>query len=101
MEEEITDKFDHEYGTQETALQKAHRVMTEKRANGEEIIRLTPIEKAKLKPTSLRLAINAKCWDCCCEQRVEITRCQITDCSLWPVRPYQKSVDDETEDDNG
>ncbi len=84
----------------ETAIQKAHRVMAEKRANGEEIIRLTPIEKAKARPGSLRLAINAKCWECSCEQRIEITKCHLKDCPLWPVRPYQKEeVEEETTGD--
>lgn len=38
---------------------------------------------------SLRAAINAKCIDCCCGQKAEVRRCQITACSLWEVRPYQ------------
>src|SRR5690554_1398349 len=60
----------------------------------------TPIEKAQDKPTSLRLAINAKCFDCVgCgfdpKPHNEIRNCQITDCPLWNLRPYQnkKSAD--------
>ena len=54
----------------------------------------TPIEKAQDKPTSLRLAINGKCFDCVgCgfdpKSHDEIRNCQITDCPLWNVRPYQ------------
>jgi len=50
---------------------------------------LTPMEKHKRKPLSLRLAINAKCWDCCCGQREEIRLCAFKDCSLWLIRPYK------------
>lgn len=60
----------------------------------------TPIEKAQDKPTSLRLAINGKCFDCIgCgfdpSPQNEIRNCQITTCPLWNVRPYQnkKSAD--------
>lgn len=54
----------------------------------------TPIEKAQDKPTSLRLAINAKCFDCVgCgfdpNPQNEIRNCQIKYCSLWNLRPYQ------------
>lgn len=56
--------------------------------------RLNPIEKAKRNPKSLRLAINAKCFDCegqDADPRVQwrIGNCVIPDCPLWPVRPYQ------------
>jgi len=81
----------------ETPLQKAHRVMAEKRANGEEIIRMTPLEKSKANPSSLRLAINAKCWECACEQRKEISTCHLNDCPLWNVRPYQRDEVDADE----
>jgi len=74
----------------ETPLQKAQRVMREKREAGEVIVRLDPIEKAKKNPKSLRLAINGKCWDCSSGQRAEITHCTVTDCTLYPVRPYSK-----------
>jgi len=57
-----------------------------------EIIATTPKnpeEKAKANPKSLRLAINAKCWDCTCGQRMEIKLCEMTDCSLHQLRPYK------------
>lgn len=41
------------------------------------------------KKRALRASINAKCWDCCCEQRNEIKNCTIKKCSLWYVRPYK------------
>lgn len=54
----------------------------------------TPIEKAQENPKSLRLAINAKCYDCMgCgfdgHPANEIRLCEISDCPLWLVRPYQ------------
>ena len=51
--------------------------------------KLNPIEKAKANPKSLRAAITAKCWDCCCEDRKEVTFCTATNCPLWDVRPWQ------------
>ena len=51
---------------------------------------LNPTEKALANPNSMRFAINAKCWDCCCFQRVEVTRCEITSCPLWNFRPWQR-----------
>jgi len=69
-------------------LKKAQEIMRRKRESGELEI-LTPIEKAKRNPKSLRLAINAKCWECSNESRVEVKRCHITGCPLWAVRPWQ------------
>jgi len=34
-------------------------------------------------------AIKAKCLDCCCWQRVEITNCPVQTCPLYPYRPYR------------
>lgn len=48
-----------------------------------------PIQKAKENPRSLRLAINAKCFDCCCEQRAEVTHCTAVGCPLYLLRPWQ------------
>ena len=58
------------------------------RASGE-FKPLNPQEKSEQNPRSLRLAINAKCWDCVCYQRKEVTLCEMTDCSLWALRPWQ------------
>ena len=49
-----------------------------------------PLEKAQKHPTSLRAAINAKCYDCVCFQRKEVTLCEMDDCPLWSLRPWQK-----------
>ena len=48
-----------------------------------------PIQKAKEHPKSLRLAIKAKCWECSCFTRVEVTHCTAKDCPLWFQRPWQ------------
>jgi len=53
-----------------------------------------PIEKARENPSSLRLAINGKCWDCQGGDadpapRWRIGNCTIPDCPLYPVRPYR------------
>jgi len=56
-----------------------------------------PVWKARENPRSLCLAVNAKCWKCCggpddrYASRIKrlIRECHITDCPLWPVRPYQ------------
>ena len=71
------------------ALQKAREKRLEMKAAGIEMVRLDPIEKAKKNPRSLRAAINGKCWECSNEQRNEIKLCPMTDCPLYPVRPYQ------------
>ena len=73
-----------------TGLLKAQEKMAKLRAQGIEPERKTWIQKSKEKPTSLRLAINAKCWDCCAEQREEIRRCTVPDCSLYSLRPYKE-----------
>jgi ParB-like chromosome segregation protein Spo0J len=73
----------------ETPLEKAHRVMREKRAAGE-VERLSPVEKAKQNPKSMRLAINANC-STCVESRKDITNCNMVDgCPFWYLRPYQR-----------
>jgi len=53
-----------------------------------------PIERARRKPTSLRAAITAKCWDCIGgyadkHPRQRIADCTASKCPLHPHRPYQ------------
>lgn len=57
----------------------------------------TPMEKVADNPTSLRICVNAKCYDCNGrENYVNRTRyCQIFDCPLWTVRPYSKGITQE------
>lgn len=35
---------------------------------------------------SVLRAIRKKCLDCCCGQAVEVQRCHIEYCPLWPYR---------------
>ena len=74
------------------ARQKGYEEYQRKLREGE--ISLTvpenPIERAKSHPASLRMAINAKCYDCVCFQKREVTLCEMEDCPLWGVRPWQK-----------
>jgi hypothetical protein len=64
----------------------------EKVASGEiEVVRLNPIEKAKNNPKSLRLAIDAQCFDCMGRtgSTSDIRECTAKDCPLYPVRSYR------------
>ena len=79
-----------------TALSLANAKKAEMLAAGVPIERLSPIEKARRTPSSLRLAINGKCWDCCGAgadgigfTKDSIHLCKAADCTLRPVRPYQ------------
>lgn len=77
-----------------TPLQRGQQRLAEMRAKGCTPERLDPLEKARRNPTSLRKAITAKCWDCIGagadpNPREAIRECQIADCPLWPVRPWQ------------
>lgn len=74
---------------QTEALKKAQEALRLKREQGIPVVRLDPIQKSHANPTSLRLAINGKCWDCANAQIEEIRQCPITDCTLYAVRPYQ------------
>ena len=77
-----------------TPLQRAQARMRELREQGYTPERLTPIERARKNPTSLRLAVTAKCYECLGGEdakniRREIRECTATKCPLYPVRPYQ------------
>ena len=63
----------------------------DKVASGEiEVVRLNPIQKAKENPTSLRLAINANCFQCLGNgSPQEIRDCSSKLCPLHPVRKYK------------
>lgn len=85
-------------------LEKANLVVAARRAAGIPLIRLDPIAKAHLNPKSLRFAINGKCWDCVGagadpHPRATIRACRITDCTLWPVRPYQSAAEEAPSDE--
>lgn len=77
-----------------TPLELAREAKAAKRESGELKV-LNPIEKAADNPKSLRLAVNAFCWDCVGgdadpgpKQRVR--DCAVQGCPLWSHRPWQK-----------
>ena len=45
--------------------------------------------KKAIEQNSKAAALKAKCMDCCCWQRKEVTLCVATDCPLHKYRPYQ------------
>jgi hypothetical protein len=74
------------------ALAAAHAARLRMKEAGIEPERLSPIERARRFPASLRFAINAKCWDCQGgdadpNPRQRIRDCEIIECPLHPVRP--------------
>jgi len=82
-------------------LEIARKKREEMKAAGLKIERLDPIEKSIRNPKSLRMAINAKCWDCVGagydpNPRKLIRKCACgKQCPLWPVRPYQKKDEED------
>jgi hypothetical protein len=87
------------------ALDRAQSRNRELSAAGIKRKRLTPVERARLNPTSRKLAIAAKCYDCSgggIDPGVveRIRDCNVSGCPLRPVRPYQRreaSEGDESE----
>lgn len=80
-----------------TALDLARAKMAEMREQGIVIQKRDPYQIAAADPKSLRKAVNAKCWDCQGggadpNTRQAVGQCGITDCSLWPVRPWQDAA---------
>ena len=59
---------------------------------------MTPHEKAKSNPKSLRFAINAFCFECNGFDRKAVTDCCAPECPLWSVRPWKKNQDEEQEE---
>lgn len=86
-------------------LEKARQKRREMVANGESLARLDPVQKAAAHPTSLRMAITAKCWVCCgsgqdANTRQTIGACTVSICPLHQHRPYRsKTATDESEDE--
>lgn len=76
------------------ALQAAHQKRKEMREAGIKIRILNPYERLQKNPKSLRLAINAMCWQCQGEGhdpnvREAIRDCNIRGCALYSQRPWQ------------
>lgn len=81
-------------------IEAAQAAMRARREAGETVERLDPLEKARRNPNSLRMAVNAKCWDCVGGDadvgvRKRIGECSVARCPLHPVRPYQRGDDGE------
>jgi hypothetical protein len=59
--------------------------------------RLDPLQKAAANPSSLRRAINGKCYDCVGRDadagwRKRVAECDLTKCPLWNVRQFKGVV---------
>jgi hypothetical protein len=77
-------------------LMRARLKLAEIKASGGKVERLDPLAKARKQPGSLRLAVNAKCWECCGagadgqeHTKTTIRECAAIRCPLHLVRPYQ------------
>ena len=80
-------------------LEKARLARLAKAESGD-LERLDPMEKARRNPKSRKLAIVAKCWDCCGGNadpgvRKRIGDCRSVKCPLHPLRPYQHNAETE------
>lgn len=80
-----------------TGLEAARAASAARKDAGIKLVVLTPMEKLAKNPTSLRLSINAMCYDCQgrnCDPGVidRIRHCAISDCPLFNVRPYRDRV---------
>lgn len=76
------------------AWQKAREKLAEMRAAGWKPTHLSPVEAAKAKPSSLKLAIRAHCYTCVGEDadpgfKARVRDCTVTQCSLYGHRPWQ------------
>lgn len=77
------------------SIAKARMVLSVKNSEGL-TERKSPLEKAKAKPGSMRLAINAKCFDCvgCGHDtgwRDRVRDCFDTGCPLYNFRPFKRN----------
>lgn len=78
--------------------EKADKIKNDRLAQGLTAVQ-TPAEKARANPKSMRAAVNAKCFECAGDQRSEVTKCELTGCSLHSMRPWQgKQTDDDMYD---
>lgn len=87
-------------------LQKARQKQQAMRDAGIAVVVLTPLEKHFRAPTSLRLAINAKCYDCVGQDgdanwRRQVGTCVVVKCPLHSLRPFQPKAGTDEEDTSG
>lgn len=77
-----------------TGLERARQARKAMQEAGIAVRIKNPLEKLADNPTSLRLAINAKCYQCEGEDadqnvRWRIGNCVVPKCGLFAVRPHQ------------
>jgi len=82
------------------AINAAQAKLKEMRERGIKRQCLSPVEKARKNPKSLRLAINGNCWMCAGNGndgakacRETIAFCTDEGCSCYGVRPYQPKTE--------
>jgi len=80
-------------------LAKAHAGARARREAGVVLARRSPLEKARDRPRSLRLAVSAHCYTCQGADQDPGTRSRIRDCvvkkcELYAFRPYQRKTAD-------
>ncbi len=76
------------------AWQKAREKLAQMRADGWKPVHLSPVEAAKAKPNSLKMAIRAHCYTCVGEDadpgyKARVRDCSVVSCALHPHRPWQ------------
>ena len=82
------------------ALEAAREVQRRMRERGE-VVRRTPLEKLRDRPTSLRAAVTAKCFDCVGGEHADqgyrraVRECPAGACPLHRVRPYQPGLQED------
>lgn len=77
-----------------TGLERARQARKAMQEAGIAVRIKNPLEKLADNPTSLRLAINAKCYQCEGEDsdphvRWRIGNCLLPECALFAIRPHQ------------
>jgi hypothetical protein len=91
----------------ETAIEKARRVGREMREGGKIEVENNLVIKAERKPSSLKLAIAAMCFQCFGGTKTDmpdpgwkrmIATCTAPDCALFDHRPYKADQADEEAD---
>ena len=84
-------------GISENSIKALAKAREERKNSGIKIKVKDPLQKSRENPNSLRISINAKCWDCQgagfdpgCKEAIR--DCLDTDCPLHAVRPYQRKA---------
>ena len=96
FDEAKTLKIDfHEVVMSVSALEAAKAARLARQEAGIKVVVKNPSEKLATNPKSMRLSINAMCWDCQGAgldpgTKQAIGDCTFKDCGLYQVRPYQK-----------